>query len=64
MQPPGLGAFREVPFMEASKPGFVNGHPDWCNLGQGRAGLDFVEEAIRAHALGRSHPSLLPLKSS
>ena len=38
-----LGAFREVPFMgviwvvhEASKLGFVNGHPDWCNLGQGQ----------------------------
>ena len=37
------GAFREVPFMgviwvvhEASKLGFVNGHPDWCNLGQGQ----------------------------
>jgi len=37
------GAFREVPFMgviwvvhEASKLGFTNGHPDWCNLGQGQ----------------------------
>ena len=37
------GAFRDVPFMgviwvvhEASKLGFVNGHPDWCNLGQGQ----------------------------
>jgi aspartate/methionine/tyrosine aminotransferase len=37
------GALREVPFMgviwvvhEASKLGFVNGHPDWCNLGQGQ----------------------------
>ncbi len=43
MQPPNLGAFREVPFMgviwvvhEASKLGFSNGHPDWCNLGQGQ----------------------------
>ncbi len=41
--PPALGAFREVPFMgviwvvhEASKLGFQNGHPDWCNLGQGQ----------------------------
>lgn len=38
-----LGALREVPFMgvifvvhEASKRGFYNGHPDWCNLGQGQ----------------------------
>ncbi len=38
-----LGAFREVPFMgvifvvhEAMKRGFVNGHPDWSNLGQGQ----------------------------
>jgi hypothetical protein len=38
-----LGALREVPFMgviyvvhEASKLGFTNGHPDWCNLGQGQ----------------------------
>jgi hypothetical protein len=38
-----LGAFRDVPFMgviyvvaEAEKLGFVNGDPDWCNLGQGQ----------------------------
>jgi len=38
-----LGAFRSVPYMgviyvvhEASKLGFWNGHPDWCNLGQGQ----------------------------
>ncbi len=38
-----LGALREVPFMgvifvvhEAMKLGFVNGHPAWCNLGQGQ----------------------------
>jgi aspartate/methionine/tyrosine aminotransferase len=38
-----LGALREVPFMgvifvvaEAVKLGFENGHPDWCNLGQGQ----------------------------
>lgn len=37
------GAFREVPYMgviyvvaEAVKRGFYNGHPDWCNLGQGQ----------------------------
>lgn len=40
---PDLGALREVPFMgvifvvaEAMKLGFTNGHPDWCNLGQGQ----------------------------
>lgn len=31
---------------------------------QGRSVLDFVEEAIRAHAVGAPHPSLLPLNSS
>ncbi len=38
-----LGALRDVPFMgviyvvhEASKLGFKNGDPDWCNLGQGQ----------------------------
>jgi N-succinyldiaminopimelate aminotransferase len=37
------GAFRDVPFMgviwvvhEAMQRGFVNGHPDWSNLGQGQ----------------------------
>jgi aspartate/methionine/tyrosine aminotransferase len=37
------GALRAVPYMgviwvvaEAHKLGFVNGHPDWCNLGQGQ----------------------------
>jgi aspartate/methionine/tyrosine aminotransferase len=37
------GACRDVPYMgviyvvaEAVKLGFVNGHPDWCNLGQGQ----------------------------
>lgn len=62
-------AFRDVPFMgviwvvhEASKLGFVNGHPDWCNLGQGQpevgamAGapprLDSVEIRPEDHAYG------------
>jgi aspartate/methionine/tyrosine aminotransferase len=41
--PEALGALRPIPFMgviwvvaEAMKLGFVNGHPDWCNLGQGQ----------------------------
>ncbi|MHC5010384.1 MAG: pyridoxal phosphate-dependent aminotransferase [Planctomycetota bacterium] len=36
-------AFRQIPYMgviyvvaEAMKLGFTNGHPDWCNLGQGQ----------------------------
>jgi len=40
---PSLGALRQVPYMgvihvvaEAVKLGFSNGHPDWCNLGQGQ----------------------------
>lgn len=64
-----LGAFREVPFMgvifvvhEAMKRGFTNGHPDWCNLGQGQpevgvmAGapprLDHVAIEMQDHAYG------------
>lgn len=41
--PAAKNALRDVPFMgviwvvhEASKLGFSNGHPDWCNLGQGQ----------------------------
>ncbi|MDZ4771932.1 MAG: pyridoxal phosphate-dependent aminotransferase [Planctomycetota bacterium] len=62
-------ALREVPFMgviwvvhEASKLGFTNGHPDWCNLGQGQpevgvmAGapprIDHVEIEPEDHAYG------------
>lgn len=47
-----LGALREVPFMgviyvvhEASKLGFYNGHPDWCNLGQGQPEVGEMEGA-------------------
>jgi aspartate/methionine/tyrosine aminotransferase len=47
-----LGALREVPFMgvifvvaEAMKLGFVNGHPDWCNLGQGQPEVGEMEGA-------------------
>ncbi|TAJ17078.1 MAG: pyridoxal phosphate-dependent aminotransferase [Planctomycetota bacterium] len=46
------GALREVPFMgviwvvhEASKRGFWNGHPDWCNLGQGQPEVGPMEGA-------------------
>jgi hypothetical protein len=44
---PALGAFRPIPYMgviwvvaEAMKLGFRNGHPDWCNLGQGQPEVD------------------------
>jgi aspartate/methionine/tyrosine aminotransferase len=47
-----LGALREVPYMgviwvvhEASKLGFSNGHPDWCNLGQGQPEVGPMEGA-------------------
>src|SRR2546430_15911732 len=43
MNEPTVGAFRPIPYMgviwvvvEAMKLGFQNGHPDWCNLGQGQ----------------------------
>jgi aspartate/methionine/tyrosine aminotransferase len=47
-----LGALREVPYMgvifvvaEAMKLGFKNGHPDWCNLGQGQPEVGTIEGA-------------------
>ncbi len=50
--PEGLGAFRPIPYMgviyvvaEAMKLGFVNGHPDWCNLGQGQPEVGEIEGA-------------------
>lgn len=46
------GAMREIPFMgviyvvdEAVKLGFENGHPDWCNLGQGQPEVGEIEGA-------------------
>jgi aspartate/methionine/tyrosine aminotransferase len=45
-------AFRSIPYMgvihvvaEAAKLGFVNGHPDWCNLGQGQPEVGVIEGA-------------------
>jgi aspartate/methionine/tyrosine aminotransferase len=47
-----LGALRTVPYMgviyvvaEAIKLGFWNGHPDWCNLGQGQPEVGEMEGA-------------------
>lgn len=49
--------FREVPFMgvifvvdEAEKRGFVNGHPDWCNLGQGQPEIGELPDAPARHS--------------
>ena len=43
---------RYVPYMgviwtvnEASKLGFYNGHPDWCNVGQGQPEVDTIDGA-------------------
>jgi aspartate/methionine/tyrosine aminotransferase len=52
MSEPALGAFRQIPYMgviwvvaEAMKLGFRNGHPDWCNLGQGQPEVGEMEGA-------------------
>jgi aspartate/methionine/tyrosine aminotransferase len=44
--------FRDIPHMgvihvvaEAAKLGFINGHPDWCNLGQGQPEVGDMEGA-------------------
>lgn len=49
-------ALRAVPFMgviwvvhEASKLGFTNGHPDWCNLGQGQPEVGAMHGAPPRH---------------
>jgi len=46
------GALRPIPYMgvifvvaEAMKLGFTNGHPDWCNLGQGQPEVGEMEGA-------------------
>ena len=65
----GAPAFRDLPYMgvihvvaEAAKLGFSNGHPDWCNLGQGQpevgriagapARVDCVTMGAMDHAYG------------
>ena len=47
-----LSSFRTMPYMgviyvvaEAMKLGFYNGHPDWCNLGQGQPEVGEMEGA-------------------
>ena len=47
-----LGAFRPIPYMgviyvvaEAMKLGYQNGHPDWCNLGQGQPEVGEIDLA-------------------
>jgi aspartate/methionine/tyrosine aminotransferase len=50
--PPPFAALRAVPYMgvisviaEAAKLGFRNGHPEWCNLGQGQPEVGPIEGA-------------------
>ncbi|MHC4839570.1 MAG: pyridoxal phosphate-dependent aminotransferase [Planctomycetota bacterium] len=52
MTEPTNNAFRQIPYMgviyvvaEAMKLGFYNGHPDWCNLGQGQPEVGPMEGA-------------------
>jgi len=52
MKETALGALRPIPYMgviyvvaEAMKLGFRNGHPDWCNLGQGQPEVGEMEGA-------------------
>lgn len=61
---PRHGAFRHIPFMgviyvvaEAMKLGFENGHPDWCNLGQGQPEVGEMEGAPERY----SHLDFEPL---
>jgi aspartate/methionine/tyrosine aminotransferase len=62
---------RDVPFMgvifvvaEAGKLGFVNGHPDWCNLGQGQpevgemAGAPPRIQTVELHAADHAYGPL------
>lgn len=58
-----LGAFRPIPYMgvihvvaEAMKLGFQNGHPDWCNLGQGQPEVGEMEGAPPRFADFRCEP--------
>jgi aspartate/methionine/tyrosine aminotransferase len=59
-----LGAFRPIPYMgviyvvaEAMKLGFTNGHPDWCNLGQGQPEVGEMEGAPPRFTDFRVEPS-------
>lgn len=52
MEESEISALRQIPFMgviyvvdEAMKLGFRNGHPDWCNLGQGHPEVGEMEGA-------------------
>ncbi|MDA1195442.1 MAG: pyridoxal phosphate-dependent aminotransferase [Planctomycetota bacterium] len=56
-------AFRDIPFMgviyvvaEAMKLGFVNGDPDWCNLGQGQPEVGTIEGAPARYDTIRLEP--------
>ncbi len=57
------GAFRSIPYMgviyvvhEAMKLGFRNGHPDWCNLGQGQPEVGEMEGAPPRYSAIKMEP--------
>jgi hypothetical protein len=57
------GVFRPIPYMgviyvvaEAEKLGFVNGHPDWCNLGQGQPEVGPMDGAPARYDAIRMEP--------
>ena len=66
--PPGIPAFRPVPFTgvifvmaEAGKRGYRYGHPDWCNLGQGQpetGPLPGAPPRMRRIEIARRRPGL------
>lgn len=64
VEAPALGAFRPIPYMgviwvvaEAMKLGFRNGHPDWCNLGQGQPEVGEMQGAPPRPAEIKMEPS-------
>ena len=56
-------AFRPVPYMgviwvvhQAEKLGFYNGHPEWCNLGQGQPEVGEMAGAPERYSTIHLHP--------
>lgn len=61
--PPPASGIRDIPYMgviyvvaEAMKLGFYNGHPDWCNLGQGQPEVGDMTGAPARIASADLHP--------
>jgi aspartate/methionine/tyrosine aminotransferase len=69
--PPGIPAFRPVPFTgvifvmaEAGQRGYRYGHPDWCNLGQGQpetGPLPGAPERVRQIEIGVDDQDYAPV---